>query len=359
LLEAKASPQLAHGQWLPWLRTYCPNIPERTAQLCMQCAIHAEALKAATRCGFDSIRGALDFLKKKNREASVALMIERRELRELELAEATEAASEALGKKLYGVIYADCPWLYHNKPMGDVARAVEEHYPTMPLDDIKALKIPAARNCALFSWATVPMMPEAIEVMNAWGLTYKSMITWVKDKWGIGYWVRSQCEHLLIGTRGNIPAPAPGDQLPAFIEAPRRGHSEKPDVFAQEIAKLFPNVRKVEMFARKARPGWDVWGNEVNQPTRQNQNQETEQNSVEPPTTPVAQRAKTEVVEPKRQKARGRIAKLKAKRSGATTRMPATGKAALAAKGGQVGRAMSKKTARERLPNDLLTGGSK
>jgi N6-adenosine-specific RNA methylase IME4 len=260
LLEAKASPQLAHGQWLPWLRTYCPIIPERTAQLYMQCAIHAEALKAATRCGFDSIRGALDFLKKKNREAGVALMIERRDLRELGLAEATELASEAWGERRYGVLYADCPWRYDNVPVGDVARAAEQHYPTMPLDDIKALPVPAADDCVLFLWATVPLLPEAIEVMRAWDFTYKSSSTWVKDKIGTGYWVRGQVEHLLIGVRGDVPSPAPGQQYPAVIEAPRGRHSEKPDIFADEIVRLFPNVPKLEMFARQARPGWDVWG---------------------------------------------------------------------------------------------------
>ena len=78
LLEAKAHPQLEHGQWLPWLREHCPNIPERTAQLYTQLAIHAEALKSATRCGFDSLRGAVAFLAKQNREARVTEMKERR-----------------------------------------------------------------------------------------------------------------------------------------------------------------------------------------------------------------------------------------------------------------------------------------
>jgi N6-adenosine-specific RNA methylase IME4 len=99
--------------------------------------------------------------------------------------------------------------------------------------------------------------------MAAWGFTYKSSSTWVKDKAGTGYWVRGIVEHLLIGRRGDVPAPAPGDQFPGVIEAPRGRHSEKPDVFAEHIQRLFPNVPKLEMFAREARPGWDVWGNEV------------------------------------------------------------------------------------------------
>jgi N6-adenosine-specific RNA methylase IME4 len=107
------------------------------------------------------------------------------------------------------------------------------------------------------------MRPEAIEVMRAWGFTYKSASTWEKDKAGTGYWVRGIVEDLLIGTRGDVPSPAPGEQFPGIIKAPRGRHSEKPEIFAKHIERLFPNVPKLEMFARKARPGWDVWGNEV------------------------------------------------------------------------------------------------
>ena len=149
--------------------------------------------------------------------------------------------------------------------MGDVARQNEQHYPSMALADIKALPIPAADDCVLFLWATVPLLPEAIETMRAWGFTYKSASTWVKDKAGTGYWVRGIVEHLLIGRRGDVPSPAPGDQFPGVIEAPRRAHSEKPDIFAEHIARLFPNVPKLEMFARELRPGWDAWGNEASQ----------------------------------------------------------------------------------------------
>jgi N6-adenosine-specific RNA methylase IME4 len=196
-------------------------------------------------------------------QVKVAVKKLQRERREIELADATHAASQELGKKLYGVIYTDCPWQYDNVPFGDLGRAVEAHFPTMTLDQIKALPVPAADNCALFLWATIPLLEKAFAVIGAWGFDYRSAIAWEKDKIGIGYWTRSQLELLLIGTRGNIPTPAPGDQLPAIIKAPRGGHSEKPDIFADEIARLFPNVPKLEMFARKARPGWDVWGNET------------------------------------------------------------------------------------------------
>ena len=140
-------------------------------------------------------------------------------------------------------------------------RCADGHYPCMALDAIKALPIPAADNAVLFLWATVPILPQALEVMAAWGFTYKSAIFWEKDRAGTGYWVRNTIEILLIGTRGKVPAPLPGEQPPQLIEAPRGRHSEKPKIFAQEIERLYPNVPKLEMFGRgSARPGWDFSG---------------------------------------------------------------------------------------------------
>ena len=100
-------------------------------------------------------------------KVSVTLKKLNRGCRERELAAATAAASQALGKKLYGVIYADPPWRYEHPPFGDDTRAGEQHYPTMTLDEIRALPVPAADNCVLFLWAMVPKLPEALEVMNA------------------------------------------------------------------------------------------------------------------------------------------------------------------------------------------------
>jgi N6-adenosine-specific RNA methylase IME4 len=189
----------------------------------------------------------------------------RREGRERELAEATEAASQALGHKLYGVIYADPPWRFELWAETGKDRVADNHYPTMDTPAIATLPIPAAADAVLFLWATVPMLPQAIDVMRAWGFTYKSAIFWNKGRAGTGYWVRNTVEVLLIGTRGNVPAPTPGEQPPQVIEAPRGRHSEKPAAFAEIIEKLYPNTPKIELFARTARPGWDVHGNEAPQ----------------------------------------------------------------------------------------------
>jgi N6-adenosine-specific RNA methylase IME4/ParB-like chromosome segregation protein Spo0J len=181
------------------------------------------------------------------------------------LAEVTKAASAEVGQRLYGVIYADPPWRFepYSRETG-MDRAADNHYPTMDLDGIKAMAVPAAPNCVLFLWATAPMLPEALSVMEAWGFTYKSHCVWVKDRIGTGYWFRNKHELLLVGTRGDkVPAPAPGEQFDSVIDAMLAEHSRKPHAFAEMIEEMFPNVPAVEMFARGQRLGWDVWGNEA------------------------------------------------------------------------------------------------
>ena len=188
----------------------------------------------------------------------------RRADRDAELAAKTKVVSQQLGTKLYSVIYADPPWRFepYSRETG-MDRAADNHYPTEELDRIKAIKVPAADDCALFLWATVPMMREAFAVMEAWGFTYKSQCVWVKNNAGTGYWWRNQHEILLLGTRGNVPAPAPGEQFASVMPAKVGKHSEKPEVFAEMIEEMFPKQNAVELFARKARLGWDVWGNEA------------------------------------------------------------------------------------------------
>ena len=191
-----------------------------------------------------------------------------RKSRERELADKTITASLAANTKLYNVIYADPPWRFeaYSEETG-MDRSADNHYPTMSIDDIKGLAIPAADDAVLYLWATVPMLPEALDVMSAWGFTYKSHIAWVKDKIGTGYWTRNKHELLLIGTRGKIPAPMMGTQPPSAMAVDLLAHSEKPPIFAMMIEHLFPTVPKLEMFCRSARPGWDVMGNEADNGT--------------------------------------------------------------------------------------------
>ena len=101
----------------------------------------------------------------------------------------------------------------------------------MSVEKIAALALPAAPDCALFLWATNPHLDTALSVMRTWGFDYKSNFAWTNDKIGPGYWTREQHELLLIGTRGDIPAPAMGEQYVSVQRAPRGRHSEKPPLF--------------------------------------------------------------------------------------------------------------------------------
>src|SRR5215471_2891165 len=181
----------------------------------------------------------------------------RRDQREMELG----AKIRALPNRLYGVIYADPAWRF--EPYSRITgmdRAADNHYPTMTLDRLKNLAVGAiaAKDCVLFLWATAPLLPEALDVMKAWGFQYKSHCVWVKNQTGTGYWFRSKHELLLVGTRGSVPAPAPGTQMLSALRYDRGAHSAKPHQFRDQIAKLFPTLPKIELFARGVpAPSWD------------------------------------------------------------------------------------------------------
>ena len=113
-------------------------------------------------------------------------------------------------------------------------------------------------------WTTVPHLAIAIDVLRVRGFAYKSHYVWNKNKVGTGYWNRNKHEILLIGTRGNVPCPAPGTQWDSVIDALVRKHSQKPECFLEMIEGYFPNLPKIELNRRgPARPGWDAWGNEA------------------------------------------------------------------------------------------------
>lgn len=173
----------------------------------------------------------------------------------------------ALPDARFGVIYADPEWQFAVRSEATGRdRSAENHYPTSPLEVIKARPVAkiAAPDCALFLWATVPMLPQALAVMAAWGFAYASSAVWVKDQAGTGYWFRNRHELLLLGTRGNIPCPAPGGQWNSVIEAPAARHSQKPDDAAEMIEAYFPTLPKIELNRRgPPRAGWTAWGNEA------------------------------------------------------------------------------------------------
>lgn len=182
------------------------------------------------------------------------------------------AAQLSAPEPIYGCILEDYEWDFevYSRETG-MDRHAGNHYP-VSADAHTAGEIVkrteermkcAAPACVIGAWCTVPHLHIALEVMRLRGFAYKSSFVWVKDKAGTGYWNRNKHEIFLIGTRGNIPAPAMGTQFDSVIVAARGEHSVKPDWQYEFFERHFPHLPKIELNARRARPGWAAWGLEA------------------------------------------------------------------------------------------------
>ena len=194
-----------------------------------------------------------------------------------------------LPKKKYNILYADPPWSYNDKGCNGNAA---QHYPLMKDADICALPIKdiAADDCVLFMWATYPKLQEALDVIKAWGFTYKTIgFQWVKQNrsgeghfFGLGRWTRGNSEPCLIATKGDAchltldeEGTAPcliatkgkpkrvSASVGQLVFSPLRAHSQKPDEVRDRIVDLMGDLPRIELFARSAAEGWDCWGNEA------------------------------------------------------------------------------------------------
>lgn len=196
-------------------------------------------------------------------------------------------------EKHYRVVIADPAWSYNNPNalVGTGGRGATEncssiiqvnanqHYETMTVDAIKALPVSriAAADCLLFMWVTNPFLADGtgVEVVKAWGFKPITILTWAKIKVGVnpdedqiepsmktGHWFRSASEHVIFGIRGNVRRPSGFPAFPTWHPNRRLPHSVKPK-WIHEIAEQASQGPYLEMFARSRRPGWDVWGNQV------------------------------------------------------------------------------------------------
>ena len=170
----------------------------------------------------------------------------------------------------YEIIYADPPWEYGNSQHNGKGRpttgGAATHYPTMTISDLKRLDVQSvtADDALLFLWASSPHLDQAIDLLKAWGFKWATVgFVWDKQRVNPGFYTMSQCELCLIGKRGRIPTPRGARNVRQFVSSMRGRHSQKPDEVRRRIEEMFPTQRKLEMFARVAAPGWDVWGNEV------------------------------------------------------------------------------------------------
>lgn len=181
----------------------------------------------------------------------------------------TKAAIQPFPTGPFSAIYADPPWGYTFKsPTGakrpKYVNGADDYYPTMRLDEIKDLPVSsiAAKDAVLFLWATVPMLPEAIEVVRSWGFSYKTLLVWHKLRCkGMGYWFRGHAELLLLGVRGGTK---PFRSLLHNVQAVQvLRHSVKPDEFRRIIEGVTPDANRIELFARQQVRDWTVWGLEA------------------------------------------------------------------------------------------------
>lgn len=171
----------------------------------------------------------------------------------------------ALGRAAFDLVLADPPWRFSSNSIAKPGRDARRHYPTLTVEEIGALPVGqiAAPSALLLLWVTVPHFHRADEVVRAWGFRTKSQVVWVKDRIGTGFWARNRHELLLIATRGKFPCPKPALFRDSVISGQQREHSRKPDAVHETVDARLPHCRKLELFARQARPGWTVFGNET------------------------------------------------------------------------------------------------
>lgn len=168
----------------------------------------------------------------------------------------------------FDLIMADPPWAYDMRSEKGYAKSPEAHYQTMPIDWICKLPVEAlaAADCVLWLWHPAPMTPAALEVITAWGFTFKTGGHWAKvgtsgkQHFGTGYILRNAGEPYMIATRG---APKTTKSVRSVIIAPVREHSRKPEASYAAAERLMPEAKRLELFSRQRRPGWTVWGNEI------------------------------------------------------------------------------------------------
>lgn len=172
----------------------------------------------------------------------------------------------------FSTVLADPPWRFTNR----TGKVAPEHrrldrYSTMALDAIQALDVRSALapNAHLYLWVPNALLPDGLAVMEAWGFRYVSNIVWAKrrkdggpDGRGVGFYFRNVTELILFGVRGSLRTLAPARSQVNMIETRKREHSRKPDEQYELIEACSPGAY-LELFARHARPGWTVWGDEA------------------------------------------------------------------------------------------------
>ncbi len=175
----------------------------------------------------------------------------------------------ALAPLSFDLLMVDPPWAFALRSAKGEAKSPQAQYACMSLDEIKALPVAqlARGDALLWLWATHPMLPQALDVMVAWGFTFSTSGVWVKTtrtgklNFGTGYVLRSASEPFLIGRVGR---PRTARTVRTVIQAPVREHSRKPDeAYAAAEVLAIDASRRADLFSRESRPGWSAWGHEA------------------------------------------------------------------------------------------------
>lgn len=200
-----------------------------------------------------SVGGAYIELKKRKRE-------EKKKQRELEIkAQAEEIKEVAPVEQRFHVIVIDPPWPYGTNydPSG---RRAANPYPEMSLDEIAAIDIPAADDCVMWLWTTHKFLRHSFALLDGWGFRDVAVLTWVKDRIGLGSWLRSQSEFCIMAVKGSPVVNLTNQST--VISGPLREHSRKPDEFYEMVDALCVGA-KIDYFSRESREGWFQYGNDV------------------------------------------------------------------------------------------------
>lgn len=165
-----------------------------------------------------------------------------------------------LPEGIFQLFYADPPWKYGTEMSATVP---EDYYPTMDIEEICALPVDEMTdsNAVLFLWTTTGFLEQSFEVVHAWGFEYKTCFIWDKVLHNVGPYSSVRHEILLLCTKGTYPIQNVKLYDSVYTEE-RTEHSKKPDFYYEMIEDLYPNAKKIELFARKKRGGWTSYGNQ-------------------------------------------------------------------------------------------------
>jgi N6-adenosine-specific RNA methylase IME4 len=180
------------------------------------------------------------------------------------IAEIEERTADITGPSgLFDVIVIDPPWAYDEKKPGESydpdGRRASNPYPEMSLEEIAEIDLPAADDCVLWLWTTHKFMRHSFNLLDGWGFQDKAIVTWVKDRMGLGSWLRSQSEFCIMAVKGR-PIIQLSNQT-TIVHGPLREHSRKPDEFYDMVDSLCVG-RKIDWFSRETRTGWVQFGND-------------------------------------------------------------------------------------------------